>query len=28
VTYDYKRGASIPVPEHWRAVIQNFEASH
>jgi acyl-CoA thioester hydrolase len=27
VTYDYKRGASIPVPDHWREVIQAFEAS-
>jgi acyl-CoA thioester hydrolase len=27
VTYDYKRGTSIPVPDHWREVIQAFEAS-
>jgi acyl-CoA thioester hydrolase len=27
VTYDYQRGASIPVPDHWRRVIQAFEAS-
>lgn len=25
VTYDYRRGASIPVPDHWRNVIQAFE---
>lgn len=25
VTYDYLRGASIPVPDHWREVIQAFE---
>jgi acyl-CoA thioester hydrolase len=27
VTYDYQRGTSIPVPDHWRQVIQAFEAS-
>ena len=25
VTYEYRRGASIPVPDHWRNVIQAFE---
>lgn len=27
VAYDYKRGASVPVPEHWREVIEAFETS-
>jgi acyl-CoA thioester hydrolase len=26
VTYDYHRAASVPVPEHWREIIQAFEA--
>lgn len=27
VAYDYYRGASIPIPDHWRQVIEAFEAS-
>jgi acyl-CoA thioester hydrolase len=27
VAYDYKRGASIPVPDHWRKAIEAFEGS-
>ncbi|HLC06107.1 MAG TPA: thioesterase family protein [Anaerolineales bacterium] len=27
VTYDYKRGVSIRVPEDWRRMVQAFEAS-
>lgn len=27
VAYDYKSGTSVPVPDHWRAVIHAFEAS-
>ncbi len=25
VTFDYHSGATIPIPQHWRQVIQRFE---
>lgn len=25
VTYDYHRGKTIPIPEHWRKAITDFE---
>jgi acyl-CoA thioester hydrolase len=27
VAYDYRRGASLPLPERWRNVISEFEGS-
>ena len=25
VTYDYGSGATIPIPDNWRQVIEDFE---
>ena len=26
VTYDYQTGQTMPIPDHWRQVIQQFES--